>query len=207
MKWFSRFSVVFLISIFSFGAAAFADGGTPTHCFVTVKKVMLKNSDGNWFVMQEADKIVDLAEEFAIAITNDGRIPPGTYVNFKITLSEFWKVSGSDDLNLTKEGGEITIGGSATKASELPGDIFMMDEAKPTWNKEKEGLITVHLDLDYRDRDEIMEIIGKRDLQKPLVIKKNSNIAVWFEMNLADTLHFARARSVAAGGASSRLGR
>ena len=182
-------SVFFALAIFCGGERAFA--GDPAYLGVTIKKVQLKNRNGDWVTLAEPNKTIDLRGDEPVAeFVNKNRVPAGEYVNVKITLSETFHISGSDGKNLTKQGGEITVAGSAAKAADLPGDLTSVRQSAPTWNTLSEGEITEHLSLDYEDRDDMMEIYGKREFKKPLAIKEGSEVRVTMGIELRDTLHF-----------------
>ena len=168
--------------------------GDPSHCFVTVKQVLLKKISGEWIPIPDAQKEVDLLEDDPIFsfINFKQRVPKGKYVNFKVILSETVKVSGNDGKNLTRTAGEITVGGTASKAFDLPGNIKSLKAASPTWTKdEKEhGLITEHLNLDYEDSNDTMEVYPRRDFNKPFIIKEGSSVQIWLSINLTGTVIF-----------------
>ena len=165
--------------------------GTATKCLVTVKKILLKNSEGNWFTLLNEDRKLDLSQENpSVEVINKKIIPPGEYLNCKIVISETLQVAGSDGPNKTKEGGEVWVEGTASKISELPGEITLLKESAPTWNSEDEGLITVHLNLDFSDRDDVMEVFGKRSFPKPLKIRDQSTIQVILSIPLAKTIRY-----------------
>jgi hypothetical protein len=191
MKHFSKLPWL-VLSIFLLGASRASAAGPADQCVVTVKKVELKNTAGDWFVLSDSDAKLDLAaKDPGLDLVNNGRLPAGDYVSCKLTLSETVVVSGVDGKNKTKEGGEVTIGGSAGVAADLPGEITQLDEVSPTWNTEKEGAIKVNLDLDYRDRDNIMEIYLKREFQKPVAVKEGSKIRIALRVDLNETVHYA----------------
>ena len=57
--------------------------------FITIEKVELKNSSGEWVTVIRPDKRVDLAqEEPAVRFFNNGRILPDDYVNVRVTLND-----------------------------------------------------------------------------------------------------------------------
>ncbi len=165
--------------------------GDATQCLVTVKKVLLKNLDGEWVLLLNEDRELNLAKEDSyIEVVNDKVIPTGAYTGCKIILSETLKVAGSDGPDMTKEGGEVWVEGVASKLSELPGEISMLRETTPTWNTEKAGLITVHLNLDFSDRDDIMEIFTKTSFPKPVKIREGSKIQIFLSIVPAKTIRY-----------------
>ena len=129
--------------------------GDASQCVMTVKKIELKNRAGDWIVLTDEEQPLDLfSQNPSITVVNKGRLAPGVYVNCKITLSEIFAVAGSDGPNMTREGGQITVGGTAAKAFDLPGEITSLNEVSPTWNTKSEGVMTEHLNLNYEDRDD-----------------------------------------------------
>ncbi|GEM_PF-1542674 len=169
---------------------------TPHHFVITVLKVELKNNTGEWITVIEPDLRVDLVEKDPSVsyLNNAGRIPSGNYINFRITISESVKVTGTDHGNKTRAGGELEIGGNARHTNELPGKITAFKELAPTWTEaaeEVEGPVRIHFNFDDQDADQIMEITRKRDFPEPIEVKKNSFIYVWFAFNLEGILSFA----------------
>ena len=131
-------------------APAFADGDAEQF-IVTVLKVEFKDVSGKWVKIAEPNRSADLlADDPLLQMTNKGSIPPGTYVNFRITLSETIQFSGSDGENKTMAGGILTLGGTAPKSSDMPrNDIRTFVQDAPTWNTASQGLVTEYLNLDY----------------------------------------------------------
>ena len=182
------FSVLLIAGYLS--SPAFA--GDPTFCETVLKKILLKNIGGEWVAIFEENQPLNLfSHEPLVEIKNDGKIPSGKYTNVKIVISETFTVSGSDSGNFTKEGGEAVLSGSAPRASKLPGEFIAFEERSPTWSQDSEGRMKIHLDLDYRDRDDVIEIYAQREIQDPLIVKEKSTLRVWCSMRLIDTLHFA----------------
>ncbi len=70
---------------------------------MTIKSVQLKKSTGEWVTVIEPDHQVDLVnQEPMVSFLNNGRrVSPGTYINFKIILSETVKVKGVDGTSKT----------------------------------------------------------------------------------------------------------
>jgi hypothetical protein len=191
-----------------FGAAAMFAGlttdgwaaGETSSCKVTVKQVLLKTPSGNWVPIKGSEHETDLAtEDPMLSLLNFDRVPPGKYVNFKLVVSETVKVTGRDGKNFTRAGGDIYMGGSAVNASGLPGDITALRVVSPTWNNELSGEMTERINLDYEDRDDIMEIYPKRNFLKPFIVKKGSAVHIWMTINLDQTMYFAFPNSIRKG--------
>jgi hypothetical protein len=173
-------------------------GGPATHCVVTVKEVKLKNTDNDWITVPIPETKLDFANpEQTLTFKNDGRVPEGKYKNFKFVISETFQVSGHDGNNFTAEGGDITIGGTAHRTSELPGDITSIVETKKSWNTAKEGLMTVKVNMDFEDRDDVMEIYGVRDIELPFRVKENALLTFMITMNMDQCVYFAWPDSLA----------
>ena len=181
--------ILFLIFL-SMTAPCFAVGDA-SQCVMTVKKIELKNTAGDWVTLTEAEHKLDLfSQDPAITVENKGKIPAGVYVNCRVTLSEVFTVAGSDGPNMTKEGGEITVDGSAASSDVLPGDITALKEVSPTWNTQSEGVMIEHLNLNYEDRDNVMSIYSKRDFKRELKIKEGSSIKVTLRIDLKKTIYY-----------------
>lgn len=190
-KYFLTFPASIAVSLVIFCASSFAVGDA-TKCEVTVQAIFLKNISGDWIKIKDSSRQANLmVEEPLLSFINYDRVPPGKYVNFKVILSETFKISGKDGDNFTKAGGEITVGGTAIKASALPGTITALKVTSPVWNTEKEGEITEHLNLDFEDQNDTIEIYPRRNFQKPLLIKKGSAVHIWMTISLTRTIYFA----------------
>jgi len=188
----SRILIMAVWAVLIVPAAAAAFGGDVTTFVVTAEKLYLKNRTGEWVevrldgpvssnVMSDTPVVLDLK--------NDGRVPDGEYVSAKLVLSETVRFSGSEGRDLTKKGGTVRLSGSAAKATEVPSMNVLGFESSGSWNKDEEGEVTEHLDLDYQDRDTVMEITGKRDFKKSIVIKQGSSIKVLLGLELKGTVH------------------
>ena len=88
---------------------------------ITVQKIQLKNSSGEWITIATPNQEIDIASVNAgstvASFFNDASIPVGSYKNFKIVNSETIKVSGADGTHYTKSGGAVTISGTAASAA------------------------------------------------------------------------------------------
>ncbi len=161
---------------------------------ITIVKVELKSIDGPWITILEPDKEVDLvnAEPTISFFNNQGKVPAGKYVNFRVTLSETVTFAGISQHYVTQEGGRAILTGTAAKASELPGEFTAFKESAPTAGETgPPGTAAVQLNLDHGDSDDVMTIRGKRDFLTPFFIKKGSFVKLWFNLDLDDCLHYA----------------
>ena len=152
---------------------------------------MLKNNAGEWITVVEPDKQVDLfSDQGKVTFFNQGRIPEGDYLNFKLVISETVKVREADRFgNKTKSGGVEIIGGTAKDNFELPGEITSFIEKSPTWNDKEEGEITATINFNNEDEDDIIGITKRNDFVKPFAITKGTFINVVLSMNLLGTCY------------------
>ena len=190
------FAAFFSAGFLEFLSLSFA-AGNAVKCVVMIKKVLNKKVSGEWVPVPDSAREADLlVEEPLLSFINTNKVPSGRYVNFKIILSETVKVTGKDGNNLTKEGGEITVGGTAVNSSELPGNITSFRVASRVWNIQELGLITEHLNLNYEDRNDTMEIYPRRNFQPSFVIRQGSSVTLWMTVNLDHTIYFAFPNSI-----------
>ena len=192
--WISKSAAVFFaVTIFlsDFSGSCLA-AGDAVKCMATIQSIYFRKVSGAWIQVKDSSRQVDLlAEEPILSFINFNRVPPGKYVNVKIVLSETFKVTGKDGNNMTKAGGEITVAGTATHGTDLPGTINSLEVTAPTWNDQSEGEITEHLNLDYEDRNDSIEIFSRRNFDKPFHVKKGSAVHVWMIVSLNKTINFA----------------
>ena len=183
---------IFLIVAFGFQSTPALAKGDLTQLLATVKKIELKNAAGDWFILEQGSRVFNFTQnEPLLKITNDGKIPAGIYTNIRVTLGEKMQFSGSDGENKTKAGGEVVYAGSAAKYSDFPfEDLLDFKEVSPSWTKDAEGLSTITFDLDFRDRDDTMEVYGKRDFKKILEIKAKSSIRIALSVDTKDAVNF-----------------
>ena len=75
--------------------------GQANYSVVTISEVSLKKDSGEWVRVIAPDKEVDLSREEARVgfFNNQGRVPAGRYVNFKITLHDGGRVTAREDLS------------------------------------------------------------------------------------------------------------
>lgn len=190
MLFMRKIGFVVLITSLAFCGTSRANGDI-TKCFVKVLAIKLKDTTQDWHTVTINKEINLLSDDTSFSFTNEDQLPPGNYLNFRIVLSETVKVSGSDGKNLTKEGGEITIGGTAAKASDMPqNEILSFKQTSPTWNTEKEGVMKIHFNFDHEDFDDFMEIYPKKDFAKPLTIQKGSVVRVSFLWDLRNLMQY-----------------
>lgn len=161
---------------------------------ITIVKVELKSVDGRWLTILEPDKEVDLAnaEPTISFFNNQGKVPAGKYANFRITLSETIRFAGFEKNHVTREGGRAVLTGTAARASDLPGEFTAFAESAPTAGEgTPPGTVTLQLNLNHGDSDDVMTIYGKRDFVTPFEIRKGSFVKFWFDLDLEDCVHYA----------------
>lgn len=195
-----KYFVVILISFILLDAAPSElwAAGPATHCIVSVKGLKLKDMDNAWIEVPIQETTIDLGKpDQTIVFKNDGRVPEGMYKNFKLIISETIEVSGQDGGNFTTEGGELTLGGTAYTLFDLPGDITSITESKTSWNTITEGNMKIKINFDFEDRDDVMEVYGVRDLEKPFRVKASTTLTFAMVMSVSQTVYFAWPDSLA----------
>ena len=99
---FAAYALIILFSLFSTftGYGETLTNIPPNQFVITIKSVELKNAVGEWLTVIEPDRRVDIAkEEPGLSFFNNGRVPAGEYVNFRLNLSDssITEVTGSSD--------------------------------------------------------------------------------------------------------------
>lgn len=174
------YTLIFCAALASEASAA----GEATRFVIHIQKVELKTAAGDWKTAFEGDLPLDLAAPEPRASFENKLAPEGSYVGVRLQLDETVEVAGSDGPAMTSEGGVIEITGTAATLADLPGQIQTLIEKKPTHNQKSVGLIRVTVDYDYADRDKTIEVFATRDLNKPIIVKTNSNISISLRADL-----------------------
>ena len=149
----------------------------------------LKRADGSWTAVAEPDHPVDLAAEEAglSFFNNQGRVPEGGYVNFRVTLSDRVRVAGRDGDFYTAAGGEAEIG-TVAGPSGAPPKISSFREKVPTLSRRgPPGDVTLRLVPGGGS----LVLSGREDFGTPLRVAQGSFIGVWFTLDLKGTLRRA----------------
>jgi|GEM_PF-4642336 len=169
---------------------------------VTVQSIQLKTSSGSWVTIASPNQEIDIASVSAGAVAasllSDVKIPAGSYVNFKIVLSETMKFSGSDSGFYTKEGGSITLtgddvtdGSTATWTSDPPICSLTESVETATVNSSEQGEVTAILDLENGgDADNYIEIYSDSDLTTPITVNENSEVSMYFTFDTQGTVNY-----------------
>ncbi len=172
-----------------------AHAAETTEYTITIQEVLLKKTTGEWVSVIRPDKQIDLVnvEPSLSFFNNEGRVPEGRYTNFKVLLSETFRVAGQDKSNRTKAGGSATLKGTPERSTDLAtGEITAFDEKTPTLTTEGDpGPVHLHYDFGSGDTDEIMTITAKRDFPQPLDVKKGSFIKIWFDVSVEGAVRYA----------------
>ncbi|MFC1666340.1 DUF4382 domain-containing protein [Candidatus Omnitrophota bacterium] len=194
-----------------------------SHCYaagnadkyeVTILKIEFKETNGTWLTVSEPNQTVDIANVIsgATAASLVGSIPVGSYINFKLVLSETITFSGVDDspadLSLgytTVDGGGVTMTGdnsaaASTETWDTPPDTDLTDglpDATMTETGETcapgigvPGDITATLNLDAEDADNYIEISGRTDLTvaNAITVTENSTTSISFDFDTQGTV-------------------
>lgn len=185
-----------LFLVFSVLLAAPAGAvGDAVEFSVRVKKIELLDSTGNWFTLAVPEKEVDiLAENAALCETkNDGSVPAGSYAGVRITLSETVRFKGFDEQHRTKKGGELEIGGNASKGPDMDRfEVASFRQKAPTHTlaEAEWGAVTQRIDFDFEDRDDVITVVSKRPFRKPLAVKADSLVRVGLAFDTKRAVHY-----------------
>ena len=199
--------LVFIIFSFVFVIPCFANGN-PTHYKMTIQAIYVHDAPSNTWVLvaspnQEVDIVGDSSGQNAVAASLGGiSIPPGTYDNFKLRISETMKVTGSNGADYTKAGGVITITGltsSAASTADWPTDppgagVVTMVETVDTLTTDsaQAGEVSMVLDLGAAkvggDSDNYIEVSGDNNINPPLTVTSTSQVSMWFSFDTQNTV-------------------
>ena len=113
----------------------------PTRHRITIHSVQLKNLEGQWVTIIEPDKVVDLeTTEPGISFFNNGRVPAGDYVNFRLVFQE----------NATKIIKEITGKADFVPAVNVQKGSFIGVWFKYQLPSEEIGSVSIYVDQTER---------------------------------------------------------
>lgn len=189
---------VVCISLFCFSSSYAGDATTYK---MTVQTVQLKTSAGNWVTIASPNQEIDIASvsggAAAGSFFNDAAIPVGSYVNFKLILSETMKFSGSDQGHNTTAGGTITLTGTDANAASTATWQGVLPNANLVEGNETcdgtAGETTVTLNLDAGDADNYIEVSAGTDSATPITVAQSSEISMFFDFDTQDTIHYQNA--------------
>lgn len=201
------FLVVAAIMSISFSSYCYGLGDAKTYK-MTVQKVEAKRTDGTWVTIFELNIEIDVGQDAigtgGIAAALSGNLPPGTYVNFRITVSETVKFSGQDGAgHFTAANGQITITGTDADAAStatwpaagLPNITY--NEPQDTHSAAGPAReVTVNLDLGAAkaggDNDNYLQVYAKQaaEFDPPVTIKKSSAVSMFFDFDTANTVQY-----------------
>lgn len=202
-----------ILSLFAllFSASVFA-AGTPTSYKVTVKAVQLKNSAGQWVTIAAPYQEVDIASASAgqsvASLFSDTVIPAGIYVNFRVVLSETFRVSGTDTVYSTAAGGVLNVSstdpsktGSTTtaewnfdpnNAGSVLGFASLLSSSQPVDCVKVAGTpgeMTVNLNLSNdADSDIFVQGVGDLSIADAVEIKGDSEVTMSFSFDMNDSV-------------------
>ncbi|MDP1854177.1 MAG: DUF4382 domain-containing protein [Candidatus Omnitrophota bacterium] len=183
--------------------AAYSYAGNADTYKITVQSIQLKSSAGNWVTIASPNREIDIASvnsgAIAASLASDVSVPVGTYVNFKIVVSEIIKFSGSDGVNYTKAGGAVTVTGTAASAASTatwptapPTTVVTMTENTESHTAvlAQKGEITATMDMDAGDADNYMEIYRSNDLTTPITVNAGSTVSMFFDFDTQGTINY-----------------
>lgn len=204
------FLLIFLIITVSLIPQCYGLGDASTYK-VTVQKVEAKQSDGTWITIFELNIEVDVGQDAlgagGIGAFLSGNLPPGSYLNFRITFSESVTFAGQDGSgHFTAASGNITITGTdadAASTNDWPDTmaellaLISYDEATETHaDSGPAGEVTVNLDLGAGkaggDTDNYCQVYGKSDFATPVVIEDDSLVSMFFDFDTKDTVQYVQ---------------
>lgn len=187
MKKWLRFSLAAAL-LAGFAGPARAAGDAEVF-LVTVVKVEFKSVSGEWKTSYEGRLPLDLADpEASLQFDNQGKAPEGSYQNVRVTLDEAIQVKGRDGRSGTREGGVLEIRGTASRLTDLPGQVQNLNETMPTHTEDSPGLMKVGLDLDFADRDHVIEVTAPQGFEKAFSVKKDSKVSLNLRAPMTGTL-------------------
>lgn len=85
----NKVCVFFAVFLFLTCLLGTPSGGATEPYFITIQKLELKKTDGQWVDILEPDHRVDLlSTEATISFFNNGRVPTAEYSNFRVTFED-----------------------------------------------------------------------------------------------------------------------
>lgn len=186
--------------------------GNPTVYKVTVKAVQLKNLAGQWVTIAAPYQEVDIASASAgqavASLFSDSVIPAGSYVNFRVVLSETLRVAGTDTVYSTVAGGILNISSTdpsktgststaewnfdPTNPASALGFAALLTSAQPVDCVKLAGTpgeMTVNLDLDNdADSDIFVQGIADLSIADAVGINGDSEVSMSFSFNMNNSV-------------------
>ncbi len=201
---FLKIAVFVVVALILFSSSISYAGNASTYK-MTVQKIQLKDSNGNWVTISQPNREIDIASvdpaATAASLLSDISIPAGDYVNFKLTISETMKFSGSDGTHYTVAGSTVTVNGDDAGLSASTFTWTAFPPANTTLTEVGEshsatepvggaGEVTAVLNLDKDDSDDYIEVQGKSDLGTAISIGADSQVSMIFDFDTQDTVNY-----------------
>lgn len=190
-------SISIIILLYGYNFQVCYAAGDPTSYKITVQKFELKRTDDTWVTISQPNQEIDLAavDPGLAAGSLLGNIPSGTYDNFRLTISETIKVTGSDGANYTNQDGVAVMEGSAATDADIDSMTpSAFNETSETWNNTSAGEMSIQVNLDNADDDDYMQLYCDSDFT-PLTVTTNSTISIWMDFDTENTVEFSAADS------------
>lgn len=206
-------AVFFAVFLAYFSAAGVCEAaGNAQAYWVTVQEVLLKKTSGEWITIASPNQQINIASVAAGADAGSfipgGKIPTGSYVNFKVRLSKTMRFSGVDALgapgpSYTNAGGSITLtqavaGNGAESTTNWPADppagqVTLGDGATTSYSAAAgaQGEVTATLNLNLANANNYIEVLATNDLATPVTITPDSVVSMVFQFDTANTVHWA----------------
>ncbi|MFC1589903.1 hypothetical protein ACFL42_00265 [Candidatus Omnitrophota bacterium] len=175
---------------------------------VTVQSIDLLKPDGTWENLGTPNQAIDIASANAGAVAGSlvsKPIPPGSYVNFRIILSNVIVFSGIDAVaaggpHYTSAGGTVALNGLAATANSTatwpanpPTGVVGLAEGVETRTivAAAQGTVTATLNLGIFGgrNDGTIHIQGATNLGTPVLVGPNSAVTMSFAFDVNNTVH------------------
>ena len=195
MKKLTFLAVAIILSIFLI-SNCYAQGNAETY-IVRVLRVEIRKTDGTWITIATPNQEIDITSANAGATVGSlsGFVPPGSYDNFRLRLSETMRFAGSDDAHYTRAGGDLTITGNVGTAASTatwvkdPTENADLVENVESWtNTAPAGEVTAHLDLNANDGDNYIEVYATNNSSTPITVNADSAISMYFDFDTQGTI-------------------
>lgn len=195
MKKITFLAVAIILSMFHI-SNCYARGNAETY-IVRVLRVEIRKTDGTWITIATPNQEIDIASANAGATAGSlsGSVPPGSYDNFRLRLSETMRFSGSDTAQYTRAGGNVTVTGNdsndastATWATYPPDTEELVENAESHSSAGPAGEVTAQLDLDANDGDNYIEVYATNNSSTPVTVNADSAISMYFDFDTQGTI-------------------
>jgi len=199
-------SVLIFVGVFFITITCYAvETGNPSSYKITVQQIQMRNSTTNeWIIIASPNEELDLvsgviAGGTAATFLTDSDIPPGSYDNFKLVISETMRITGSTDNAFTADGGALRLdgadpdvdGSTSTWGGTQP-DVDMV-ETIDTYSATAAGEVAFTVNLHTDDADNYIEVYyddTNNPALTPIVVSAGSEITMWFDFDTEETVQF-----------------